>query len=470
MKISQVFFVSAIIFLGFLLRLYRFDGPVADWHSWRQADTSAVSRIFVEKGFDILHPKYLDISNVQTGKNNPQGFRFVEFPLYNILQAAGYKFIGIYTLEEWGRIVTIISSLLCGLFLYLFSKKHFGFVIALFTLIFYMVMPFSVYYGRAILPDTTMIMASLGGIYFFDIYLKKKGNSKYYFLFLSTIFTSSSLLLKPYAVFFVLPQIILAIDKYKYRVLSRIDLWIHLFIAVVPLVLWRIWMLQFPEGVPFSLWLLNENGIRLRPSFFRWIFYERIAKLILGYVGIVFVFFSFPEIKKTKNFLLPVSFAASSLLYIVIFATGNVQHDYYQILIIPSIALFCGMGAFHFYSKGYKWRIVGLAIFIISMYISWNQVKDFFNINNPSLVVAGKKADEILPKNAKVIAPYGGDTTLLYYINRPGWPSFESDVVHLKKMGATHMVIVKPNKSDKNGFGKMYTIIAESFDYLILKL
>ena len=470
MKIPQIFFVFAIIFLGFLLRLYRFDGPVADWHSWRQADTSAVSRIFVEKGFDILHPKYLDISNIQTGKDNPQGFRFVEFPLYNIFQAAGFKFIGIFTLEEWGRLVTIVSSLFSGMFLYLFAKKYFGFITALFTLMFYMFIPFSIYYGRAILPDTSMVMASLGAVYFFDIYLKKKGNSKYYFLFLSTVLTASSLLLKPYAVFFALPQIVLAVGKYKYRVLSRIDLWIHLFIAIAPLVLWRIWMLQFPEGIPYSLWLLNENGIRFRPSFFYWIFYERITKLILGYAGIVFVFFSFFKLKKTKDFMLPLSFIVSSFLYIVVFATGNVQHDYYQILIIPSIALFCGLGASYVYSKGYVWRMAGLAIFLISMYFGLNQVKDFFNINNPSLVIAGKEADRILPKDSRVIAPYGGDTTLLYYINRPGWPSFESDVLHLKKLGATHMVIVRPNESDRNGFGKMYTIIAQSSDYLILKL
>ena len=104
------------------------------------------------------------------------------------------------------------------------------------------------------------------------------------------------------------------------------------------------------------------------------------------------------------------------------------------------------------------------------MYLGWNQVKDFFNINNPSLVVAGKKADEILPKSAKVIAPYDGDTTLLYYINRQGWPAFEADIEDLKKLGATHMVIISPNENDMKGFGKMYTIIAKSSDYLILKL
>ena len=83
---------------------------------------------------------------------------------------------------------------------------------------------------------------------------------------------------------------------------------------------------------------------------------------------------------------------------------------------------------------------------------------------------AGEKADSILPSNAKVIAPYNGDTTFLYYINRPGWPAFESSVENLKKLGATHMVLVSPTAADKNGFGKQFQIVAENKDYLILKL
>src|SRR5207302_6010614 len=58
-------------------------------------------------------------------------------------------------------------------------------------------------------------------------------------------------------------------------------------ICVLPLVLWRQWILQYPEGIPANAWLLNGNGIRFRPAFFRWIFYERLTKLISGYLGIV---------------------------------------------------------------------------------------------------------------------------------------------------------------------------------------
>ncbi len=75
----EIVILLLILMGGLVVRLYKFNAPVADWHSWRQVDTSAVSRNFVKDGFDILHPKFDDLSNVQTsGKyDNPQGFRFV---------------------------------------------------------------------------------------------------------------------------------------------------------------------------------------------------------------------------------------------------------------------------------------------------------------------------------------------------------------------------------------------------------
>src|SRR5579864_182310 len=100
-------FLFFILLGAFFVRLYRFNNPVADWHSWRQADTSAVSRNFVLYGFDIFHPTYDDISNVQTGFENPKGYRFVEFPIYNIFQAGLFKLFGTITLEEWGRLISI---------------------------------------------------------------------------------------------------------------------------------------------------------------------------------------------------------------------------------------------------------------------------------------------------------------------------------------------------------------------------
>jgi hypothetical protein len=172
-KLSLKIFIGVLI-LGFVLRLHGFSNPIADWHSWRQADTSAVSRNFVTGGFDILHPRFDDLSNVPSKLDNPEGYRFVEFPFYNVAQAGLYMFVGIFSLEQWGRLITIAMSLLSSVFLYKIVSKYSGEIAGLATGFFYTFLPYNIYYGQAILPDPSMVAALLGAIYFFDKWLGDK--------------------------------------------------------------------------------------------------------------------------------------------------------------------------------------------------------------------------------------------------------------------------------------------------------
>src|SRR5438477_4293779 len=97
-------FLYIIIFLvAFSLRLYHVTYPIADWHSWRQVDTAAVARNFLRFGIDPLHPRYDDLSNIQSGKDNPMGYRMVEFPLYQVIGASLFKAFGIFSIEVWLR-------------------------------------------------------------------------------------------------------------------------------------------------------------------------------------------------------------------------------------------------------------------------------------------------------------------------------------------------------------------------------
>ncbi len=478
-KITTVLLI-AILLGGFLARLYRFNGPVADWHSWRQADTSAVSRNFVAHGFDVLHPKFEDLSNVPSGLDNPQGYRFVEFPIYNVAQAGLYDLFHILTLEEWGRIVSIISSLFASLFLFLLLKSRASTRIALFAAFFNTFIPFNIYYSRTILPDPSMIMAVLGSIYFFNKFLliKQKKSDKvlpYVWYLLAILFSITSLLLKPYAIFFILPIVVLVYYEYKLKMFWNWQLWVYGIVSVIPLLLWRHYIASYPEGIPANAWLLNGNGIRFRPSFFRWMLYERLTRLISGYIGIALFGLGVFIGKKQKNKLFLYSFLVSSIIYICVFATGNVQHDYYQILIIPSIAIFYGIGANYLYELPWKksslpvFKILLLLITILMLYFGWAIVKDYFNINNPSIIVAGKAVDELTPKNAKVIANYNGDTSFLYQTNRNGWASYERDLPGMIKLGADYLVIANPLPSDFS-FARAYRIVKRTNQYVIFNL
>lgn len=466
-----------LIALGFLVRLYRFDSPIADWHSWRQADTSSVSRNFVENGFDIFHPRFDDLSNVPSGLDNPQGYRFVEFPTYNILQAGFYMIFGSLTLEQWGRLVTIIFSLVSSLFLYLLVKKRSDELTAIATIFFFLFLPFNVFYTRTILPDPSMVTYILGGIYFFDLWISERSNNskKNIYIVSSLIFWALALLVKPFSVFFTLPMIYLAYEKYGLAMLKKWQLWAFAILSVLPFVLWRMWMSQFPSGIPQSFWLFNGNNIRFKGAFFNWIFANRISEIILGNWGVAILIIGI-LVTRAKNYKYFFSFALSSLVYLFVVATGNVQHSYYQILIIPSIAIFLGLGSSFLlntpkeFSLNPKTTVLTLLICTVFLFaFSWYQVRDYFNINNPSIIVAGEAVDKLTPKNAKIIANYDGDTSFLYQTKRKGWASFEKPLPEMIQMGASFLVLENPTDADL-GLGKTYKIVSVTKAYVLFDL
>jgi 4-amino-4-deoxy-L-arabinose transferase-like glycosyltransferase len=499
----RLLLLLGILFFAFLVRLHGFTNPIADWHSWRQADTSSVSRTFVTEGFDLLHPRFDDLSNVPSGKENPQGYRFVEFPIYNVFQAGLFKLIGIFTLEEWGRLISIAASLAATFFLYKIVAKHTSTTAGLLTAFFYAFLPYDIYYGRTILPDPSMVATILGGIYFFDQWASmqskvesrttralasskrqeskdaKQKTPKYLiphtsYLVCSLLFTAAAFLLKPYALFYTLPMVVLAYNAFGWRMIAKWQLWVFAIVSVAPLAWWRLWMQQFPEGIPANAWLLNGNGIRFRPAFFRWMGYERLIKLLSGYVGVIFVALGLYQLRFEKSKLFYSAFVLSALLYVIIFATGNVQHDYYQIVIMPSVAIVYGLGAYFLLQakKLQRWHL-GVIITVLvtagAFYLSWHQVRDYFNINNHSIVIAGKAVDQLTPKDAKVIANYTGDTSFLYQTKRKGWASFEHSLPEMVKMGADYLVLANPTKDDEK-IAQEYKVIKQTPDYMLLNL
>lgn len=471
MKKIEFLLLTIIIIGAFIVRLYHFNQPVADWHSWRQVDTSAVSRYFVQHGFDILHPHFEDLSKGVSLIDNPQGYRFVEFPIYNIFQAGFFILFKHFTIEEWGRLVTICSQLISIIFLYLIVSYYGNKRMGLIAGAFYAFAPYNIYYGRTILPDSSMVTALLIGIYF---YIKWIENSKWLFYILSIIFISSSILLKPYALFFLLPLLYTTYKRFNLFFIKEWKLWLFAILVLAPFIFWRLWMFQYPQGIPQSGWLFNGSGIRFRGAFFQWLFADRISRLILGYFGLPFVILGIlGKIKKEGIFFL--LFLISSLLFLCVIATGNVQHDYYQILIIPTIAIFFAKGVDFILAnmeKEFNHHISYLVILVSVAFMfafSWYVVRDYYNIQHPEIIVAGMAIDNIIPKNAKVIAPYGGDTTFLYYVNRQGWPVFDRSYKDYQKVGAQYMALVNPSQDDlKNN--KVFQTVIQGDKFILFDL
>ncbi|MDP2861031.1 MAG: glycosyltransferase family 39 protein, partial [bacterium] len=205
MRKVEYFCLSIIIFLSVITRLYRIDNPVADWHSWRQADTAAVTRNFVKEGINLLYPRYDDLSNIASGRDNPQGWRFVEFPLYNAAAAVSYNIFPNFSIEKWGRLVSVGLAVLSLIFIYFLTRKYLGAVAALFSAGIFALLPYNIFYGRVILPEPALVCFSTGMLWFFSVLITER--KKWGMLFL--LFGAGAMLIKPVAAFLFLPMVYL---------------------------------------------------------------------------------------------------------------------------------------------------------------------------------------------------------------------------------------------------------------------
>lgn len=473
-KYLEYLLLSIILILGVLARLYKIGNPIADWHSWRQADTASVSKVFIEKGIDVLHPRYHDISSIQTGISNPEGYRMVEFPIYNVLHAILAKSFPSLSLEIWGRLLSIISALISAVFLFFIGKKFMGRWGGVAASFFFMFMPYNIYFTRVILPEPMATAFALGSVWLF---IKFIDTGKQYALYLSGGLLALSLLIKPFTIFYTPPLIYLALEKYglegvlkKTKTLIRFLIFVN--ISLIPLLLWRAWISQYPAGIPFFTWAFNGDRIRFRPAFWRWIFAERIGKLFLGAWGLIP--FSLGMLSTKKKDLFNLIFFLGGVLYMIVIATANVRHDYYQIFLIPMLALLLAKGTlFMWENKTFSyWISRPLAVFsiLIMLMVGAYQVKEYYKINHPEIIEAGKAVKRITAQDSTVIAPYNGDTAFLYQTGRWGWPAIDDSIDRIIEKGADYYVSVNIGDADTQMVLKRFKTLERTDNYVIVDL
>ncbi|OGK18006.1 hypothetical protein A3G67_04510 [Candidatus Roizmanbacteria bacterium RIFCSPLOWO2_12_FULL_40_12] len=480
--------LGVILLLALVFRLYKISAPLGDFHSWRQADTASVARNFATKDFNLLKPRYHDFSNIQSGLENPQGYRFVEFPVYNAIIAALWKYIPLTSLEIYGRLVTIFFSLSIIGILYYFLLKETGRIAAVAATFTYAVFPFFVFFSRVILPETTALaftFLALLFLYFFTFGKNKVRNTISYSLAL--LFFIIGVLAKPTVIFYSFSFLTLFIIKYRWNIHKKILPYLFFIATAIPYGLWTLYISQYPAGIPSCptcpegtiTWLMkyvNTTGglqdIFFKPSFFRWIFFERINNIILG--GYLTVFFVLGFFIKPKRYFIH-SLWFSSLVYILVFQGGNVQHEYYQTLILPALAALIGIGVnlFAAHNKIFISQMVTflliIGLFGFSFFISFYHVRGYFNYSQDQVNMA-RVVRDLTKSNSKIVTDTLGDTTLLYLSEREGSPSVFKSLPDLKNDGYEYFVTSKQDVISQIKKEKVYAVLFENNQFAIFAL
>lgn len=480
-QFRDVIILASIILIAFIFRLYKINSPLADLHSWRQADTAAVARNYVRNGIDLFHPLYDDLSGREAGKENPQGYRMVEFPIYNAIIAVTYKTLPFLSLDIHGRLISILFSLIIVGVIYYLLLKEYNRLAAVSAGFIYSIFPFFVFFSRVILPETTAVGFTMLSILFCYLYSDKDSSRlrQIVYFILAFTFFSIGLLVKPTVIFYGLVFVYLFFRKKGFKALKKIDIYLFFILAFTPFILWRLYIKNYPEGIPASDWLLTSvntfEGLKtifLRPAFFRWIFFERLNHMIFG--GYMSIFFLLGVLRKSTKFFF-YTFLIGILSYLFIFEGGNVQHEYYQTIILPAIAIFCGLGI------DFLWQLrknlikpvyliaILLIVFSASIFFSYYTIREFYKVPN-DLVVIAKIIRTISRPEDKIITDRSGDTTLLYLADRKGWPAYSENLDYLK--GKDYKFFITANKDIITEFkkNKIHKPVFENEQFTIFAL
>lgn len=151
--------ILALIIIGggVLLRLRDIGSPPVEMQSWRQTETAALARNYVEEGYRLFYPTI-------DWRGSTPGYVESELSIYAFTVALVYGAFGI--LEPIARLVSIAAWALAAWLLFLIGRRTFGIRAGIFALAFFTFLsPFSIFMGRVIMGDMTAQMFAILAIY-----------------------------------------------------------------------------------------------------------------------------------------------------------------------------------------------------------------------------------------------------------------------------------------------------------------
>jgi len=426
MKITKTtYLLFAILLLGAGLRLIGIGNPLTGHHTWRQTETAAVARNFVEERFNILYPK-IDWRGTTSGEVE------CEFPIYQFTVASLYKVFGVK--EVAGRLLSITFSLAAILGTFFLSKRAGGSSVGLWSAFFMAILPLPAFFGRAVMPESLLLASCVYAVLFFDQWADSGSRRT---LALSALCLTIACLIKPPTLYLGLPLAFLAIHKHKFKALARPELWVYAIAIFAALVAWysHAYKLQQSTGLSFGIWEYGTDKWGNWDLVLSWAFWERILlgripQILLAYLGLPLLIIGIVRPSRSEKEKLFGLWLLGTLVFIVIVAQGVFVHDYYLLPASVPAAYFLGKAAAWGMSRSRpvsKWVRIGIAICIIgtlslSIARQYRWIRREVPTRTPAFQLA-KAATHLISTDSLVVTVDTGNPhpMILYYSHTKGW-------------------------------------------------
>jgi hypothetical protein len=234
------------------------------------------------------------------------------------------------------RIISAVFWIIGGIFLYLIAKNLFNPEAATISIIFYLFLPFSISASRSFQPDPMMIMLVLISLYSIIRYSQILSWTT---LIIAAIVSSSAIIIKPYSVFLLYGTFVsLAICKNGLKSLIKRDSIIFFLVSILP------GLLYYFSGIILGKGLIKEHTrvtflphLLLQPYF--WKDWLAMIGRVTGWCAFLIGLFSLAMVKERFQRFILLGLWVGYFFFGLFFTYHIHTHDYYQLQLIPVIAL-----------------------------------------------------------------------------------------------------------------------------------
>jgi hypothetical protein len=340
----RVIIISFLFLMAFAIRLHHISRPPLDFQPIRQFMLAHNTRAPYFENLETIPEWKKEIARINKER---MGFE-IEAPIFDHMIISAYQMLD----GEYLWIPRVLSSMFWivgGIFLYLVAGKILSPGAAMFSIIFYLFLPFGISASRSFQPDPLMIMLLLLS---FLMIFKYYEQSSFLKLIIAILVSSLAMLIKPYSIFLIFGAFIslsLYIKGIRGSLMNR-NFLIFILLSPVPGAFYYISGL-LTEGA-----FLQEHAQAtflphlLIQSYFWKDWFAMIARVV-GLISFFGALLGLVIIKKgiSRSFLF--GLWIGYLIYGLFFTFHIHTHDYYQLPFIPVVALSLGTPAALFFRR-----------------------------------------------------------------------------------------------------------------------
>ncbi len=404
--------LAAVAGLSVLVHLYGLRAPLLDYHYHRQVNTASIARNFAREDRSLLKPR-IDWEGPE------DRLAATELPLHMYLFGKLWNIGGLG--ETWGRLISVLASLLTAVLLFLFFEREFGREPAFYGAILFSLSPLEIYFGRTVQPEATALLGLVAGLYFWDLSLEK-GRPRWA-LALAAVGAFVAVGHKlPYAHMFI-PLLALTWRRLKHKSWTDAAMWTAGLVSM---------------GLVFAWYTYARDGVYVVPTkgeqfaalfdykrtlyFAQFLVTSRFLEVVTTYGGMVLFLVGARQVFVEKKDVFWIAWFFGALLSIVALGYYAHSHDYTSLPLVPVATGLMGVGVSRLRASKKAWLRAAAFLLMLSVPVhAALRIPHWYNQGLDYRARAGEAAKSVSLEGDLFVTGGAAPSVLLYYLDRRGW-------------------------------------------------